>query len=601
MGAPIPLELPTESVVGAGGGQDAAVHLINGYPELLGGMHYETGQFQGAGKARYAVYAAPGLTRWDVGADGLGTPYSGATQGMIQLSPTQLLAVIGGQVLLFGTGGSATSYGSIGDANPVIMAHNNATPPQVAIVTQSGAYWLFQLITTNWAQSTAYALNQYVMNGGNCYQCTTAGTSATQWAISTAYVLHQTVVNGPNTYICTVAGTSSGSPGGPTGTGTGITDGSVTWNYLETGTGPQGTGATIYDGVAVWAYSHAGSLWQPNISGQGVPTPNSVCYLNGFFVLGCPSNSSMYQSNFEDGTTYSALAFSYANAFPDKLAKVHVHFGMLYAFCSTHMEVWQSAGTTPFAFSPVYQNVELGLMSAYCIASTDKGMFWVDHKGIVRFGRDMNAQRVSTHTVERAIASLSLAEKQAMTGAMVTFFGHECYVLSSDQWCYFYDLNFQRWFERKSYGQNNWIVATSCIFNGVYVLATNSTGKLYFLDQNNFTEDGQPLVLELWCKNTHAFPGALTIDRLDLDIVSGVGNSNDPNPLMSVDYSDDGGATFRGERIISLGAAGQRSNKFRLNKWGRVSHKGRIFRIRGSSQTLRGVVQAVMQGRKANP
>ena len=52
-----------------------------------------------------------------------------------------------------------------------------------------------------------------------------------QWLANTAYVVNQTAYNGGNVYVCTVAGTSAGS-GGPGGTGTGITDGGVTWNYI---------------------------------------------------------------------------------------------------------------------------------------------------------------------------------------------------------------------------------------------------------------------------------------------------------------------------------------------------------------------------------
>lgn len=53
----------------------------------------------------------------------------------------------------------------------------------------------------NWSASTAFSLNQQVINdSGKCYKCTTAGTSA--------------------------------ASGGPTGTGTGITDGSAVWSYI---------------------------------------------------------------------------------------------------------------------------------------------------------------------------------------------------------------------------------------------------------------------------------------------------------------------------------------------------------------------------------
>ncbi|MDO8357280.1 MAG: right-handed parallel beta-helix repeat-containing protein [Nitrospirota bacterium] len=50
------------------------------------------------------------------------------------------------------------------------------------------------------------------------------------WSASTAYVLEDRRYNGVNIYVCTTAGISAAS-GGPTGTGTGITDGSVVWDY----------------------------------------------------------------------------------------------------------------------------------------------------------------------------------------------------------------------------------------------------------------------------------------------------------------------------------------------------------------------------------
>lgn len=52
------------------------------------------------------------------------------------------------------------------------------------------------------------------------------------WVALTAVVLNQTVVNGGNMYQCTVAGTT-GNTGGPAGTGGAIVEGSVTWAYVD--------------------------------------------------------------------------------------------------------------------------------------------------------------------------------------------------------------------------------------------------------------------------------------------------------------------------------------------------------------------------------
>ena len=57
------------------------------------------------------------------------------------------------------------------------------------------------------------------------------GPQAAAWTILTAYAVGATVQNGGNVYRATIAGTSAGA-GGPTGTGSAIVDGTVTWAFV---------------------------------------------------------------------------------------------------------------------------------------------------------------------------------------------------------------------------------------------------------------------------------------------------------------------------------------------------------------------------------
>jgi uncharacterized phage protein gp47/JayE len=61
-------------------------------------------------------------------------------------------------------------------------------------------------------------------------------TAAAAWTISTAYSLGQFVTNAGKVYYCITAGVSAGA-GGPTTTATDITDGTVHWKFMGTGTG----------------------------------------------------------------------------------------------------------------------------------------------------------------------------------------------------------------------------------------------------------------------------------------------------------------------------------------------------------------------------
>ncbi len=81
------------------------------------------------------------------------------------------------------------------------------------------------------ADASILARHFRIKQGATCHM---QGLVSEPWAINKAYQLNQQVHNGGNIYICTTAGTSAGS-GGPTGTGSGITDNTAVWNYVQTG------------------------------------------------------------------------------------------------------------------------------------------------------------------------------------------------------------------------------------------------------------------------------------------------------------------------------------------------------------------------------
>jgi hypothetical protein len=477
---PISVKLPTESIIGIGA-QEVSSRIVNGFVEALGQ--------ESEGIMPFAIYAAPGLSRWDLGSDGIGTVFSGLHRGKIELDATHLICVIGTRVVSFGTRGDATALATLSETTPVSMAINRAATPEIGIVT-----------------------------GANLYYTLTGGT-----------------------------------------------------------------------------------LTQRNIA--NLPAPNSITYTHGYFIYGI-ADGRFFQSGFEDGTTVNALAFGIANAFADKLVNVYTHFGLLYVFCSKHMEIWQAAGVTPFNFTPAQQYIELGLLAKNSVASIDKGMFWIDHEGMVRFGRDMNAQRVSTHTVERAISALSNTDKAAIYGSISTFFGHQCYVLSSSSWTWVYDIFMQRWYERASFGLARWKANAAILFNNAYIFDSTEDGSLYMLNEAAHDEDGDPLVFEAVCKNVNPFPNGYRVDKLDILVSSGVGRDvSQPyinTPYITIDYSDNGGKTYTGERTLALGGLGHFDELISTNQWGRMSHKGRVWRIRASPPVVRALISVSMTGRKAN-
>jgi hypothetical protein len=354
-------------------------------------------------------------------------------------------------------------------------------------------------------------------------------------------------------------------------------------------------------GTPYYYLLQGGTLTQPTEA--NLSPPNSITYLRGYFVWSA-LDGKITSSPLDSGTGIDALAFDYANSESDSNVRVYASVGYLYIFGTRSLEIWQATGTIPFPFGPVQQNIALGLLARHSVAETEKGLLWVDHKGMVRYGRDGGAQRVSTHSVERAIASLSAADQADITGYIAVWQGHQYYILNSTGWTWVYDTDANRWYQRNSYGYDRWVPSNNIWFAGNYVAGSYQNGKLYRMDPEAYSDDSQDFILEIWCQQTHNFPGGVLLDSLDIDVLSGVGNDAGnlaaQDPKILIDYSDDGGKTFAGERAVSIGRTGDYRRMVRTGRWGRTAQKGRIWRFRASASVLRGVLQASIRARPCN-
>jgi hypothetical protein len=125
-----------------------------------------------------------------------------------------------------------------GGTKPATIGAADATPKLVTMNLPSD--WLAAASARSKAKAGTWSGTGLVAGYATHFRLKTSGGVVKMdgdlgepWAASKAYVLNQQVVNGGNVYKCTTAGTSAAS-GGPTGTGTGITDSTAVWAYVNT-------------------------------------------------------------------------------------------------------------------------------------------------------------------------------------------------------------------------------------------------------------------------------------------------------------------------------------------------------------------------------
>jgi hypothetical protein len=335
------------------------------------------------------------------------------------------------------------------------------------------------------------------------------------------------------------------------------------------------------------------AISQPNIS--SLPAPNSVTFLDGYLVFSIPDGR-IFHTALNDALTVNALSYATASSRADGLRRIVTHRGALIALGESSLEIWEDVGTTPFAFARIRADIDIGCIAEQSVAIVADSLMWVDQNGVVRQLAASEPIRISTHALERAISNLTWDERRALYAVYTHFNGHDFYALSSPYWTWEFDLATGLWHERASGGLSNWFAQGFEAFNGKVVIGSSEDASLHILDDGEQTESGNPYLFLAQSAPLHAFPKGLIVDQLDVDILPGVGitgaDVDAANPKLMLDWSDDGGRTWTGGRIASLGRAGERFAVASFHQLGSTQRAGRTFRLSSSSPVMRGILNA---------
>lgn len=339
---------------------------------------------------------------------------------------------------------------------------------------------------------------------------------------------------------------------------------------------------------------HSAGMSEIDISGASIdpfsdadlPAANSICWIDGYFMVSSAAGR-VYQSGI-NATTFTSVDYTTAEADPDGLIRVVAAGRELAMMGSSTIEIWSNAGNpTGFAFNrgPV---LPVGLKGPYAVAGWEPGfaarLVFVANDNTVRRLDGYTPTRISTPDLERLIEAVDSPED--IEASVHVFSGHPCVVITGPDWTWLFDLSTSEWWERKSYGLERWRARFGVNAFDEWLVFDRDSGKVFAVDPNAKTEDGEPLVMDLRSKQTHRFPGRMWVKRASFDFVTGVGidagvEPIESNPRTLISYSDDGGSTFANPRQFLLGTQGQDVS---IDWWraGLTNRRGRQWRIQVS-------------------
>lgn len=340
-----------------------------------------------------------------------------------------------------------------------------------------------------------------------------------------------------------------------------------------------GDGAFVVSGTAVSSY--------PDVD---VGSPNSVCYLKGFFIF--TQESGKVIASGINSTSINTLDFANAESKPDALYRaISAGNGQLLLCGDKSIEVWGGQNDTGFPFSYV-QTIDRGILGRYCITGYEDGWgrerFLIGDDGGVYKLVGYQLTPIGTPDLSRLI--LGVANLDTLQMSVYVANGIPFVVVQCPAWTWVYDVSQGIWRERKSsIGNGGQSPAWRGLLHhqafGKWICGDRQTGNVLAVDQANPLEVDEPLIVEVETGPQGNFPNGARVNRLDLYCSVGVGQAPglDPietDPTILIFISKDNGLSWSSPWTRKLGRQAMGLQKITVNNMGHCGPQGIKFKFR---------------------
>lgn len=320
-----------------------------------------------------------------------------------------------------------------------------------------------------------------------------------------------------------------------------------------------------------------------------LPSPNSVCFKDGFFFWGI-GDGRCFASGL-NASTVASTDWTRAESSPDGLVRVWAFPDGIALGGENSTELFQNtANPTGFPFSRSAV-LPYGLFGLHAVTGFEEGFtgppMFVANDGSVRLLRGLSADdRVSTPDLEALINAIE--DRSTLEASSYVAGGQPVYVLSCDDWTWEYSPGSRNspphWRERISWGLTRWRSAFTVNSFDEWLALDDEGDAILKIDPTFRREGVDQLIWEMRSTQAHRFPGRATINRASFDFMTGVGvdtgaDQIETDPTVEISWSDDGGRTFSVPIFRPLGTQGE-IVPIDINRCGLTQRFGRQWKLR---------------------
>lgn len=320
-----------------------------------------------------------------------------------------------------------------------------------------------------------------------------------------------------------------------------------------------GTQIIIVDGPNGYIYDTDTNVFA-QITDSAWPGADTVTFLNGYFVVTKPDTGQFYISDLYNGLAWNALDFATAESNPDNLLRVIADNGQLCLFGPVTTEFWGDSGAQDFPFARIGASaIEWGLAARWSLCKFMDSLIFLrrNRLGSVQVCTlsGYAANPVSTPEIDYVLSQYSAVEDATGLAYMVS--GHPFYQINfpsaGESWLY--DGLSKAW-SRVQSGDGRHRAEIQQSYINRTLVSDYESGKVYFLRDEVYTDDGAPIARELVTR--HQSIGDWTVfDEIWMEFEAGTGATPvsgpglDSSPLL-IDFDLVNFADFDGTLLADF-------------------------------------------------
>lgn len=327
-------------------------------------------------------------------------------------------------------------------------------------------------------------------------------------------------------------------------------------------------------------------------------SPSACTFLDGYVVMTDKDTNQFYWTDLYS-TTVDPLNFATAEANTDRLLHVLNNNEDLWLFGEKTIELWYNAAGISSSSNVTFARrtnvlIETGLaaIGSVCKLNMNRLVFMSqDDRGgpVVTMTDGYTPKRISTFAVEQALnaATAGTGGIASSTAYVYTQDGHTFYCLNvpglTSTWVYDVttseQLGVPTWHERQTTGARN-LAEGHAFFKNKHIVSDYSTGAVYFIDQDNYTDNGATITRQRVCPHMVEDFKRIFYNWVQLDMLVAQGSVSYPNPTVTLEYSNDGGNTWNTPTTRGTGKAGvgqSYNTRVIFNRLGQG--RDRVFRV----------------------